>query len=250
MYGCRFRARRHSCPGPTSTECRLSWTKPPNSCVSAKSGSVGGQRQQRRHLGLEYTEQPALPLPATAEFWVMKHRSCPESSQPGKKLIHPDDKPMVMKALNEHLQNEKPFRCELRLKTKRGDWLWMLGRGEAVRDKKSGIATRMAGSYTDISEQKATNWRLSRRRTRQVTLQSITDAVVTTDNQAISTTLNPRPSCSLDCPTFPLRAAAARCVQADRCSAESHRGRCHNQSAAAGQDNQIQRPYTVAQCRR
>lgn len=110
-----------------------------------------------------------------------------------EKLIHPDDKPMVMKALNEHLQNEKPFRCELRLKTKRGDWLWMLGRGEAVRDKKSGIATRMAGSYTDISEQKATQLALEQEKERaQVTLQSITDAVVTTDNQGNIDYLNPQ----------------------------------------------------------
>ena len=110
-----------------------------------------------------------------------------------EKLIHPEDKPYVMNALDEHIENCKPFRCELRLKTKSGEWLWMLGRGEAVRDKKTGIATRMAGSYTDISEQKATQLALEQEKERaQVTLQSITDAVVTTDNQGNIDYLNPQ----------------------------------------------------------
>ncbi|MCP3866717.1 MAG: PAS domain-containing protein [Gammaproteobacteria bacterium] len=67
------------------------------------------------------------------------------------RLIHPNDRVRVMKAIKDHVDYSKPYRCEHRLKTRRGDWLWMLGRGEAVRDK-SGAAIRMAGSYTDISE--------------------------------------------------------------------------------------------------
>ncbi|MCB1881102.1 MAG: EAL domain-containing protein [Gammaproteobacteria bacterium] len=118
-----------------------------------------------------------------------------------EKLIHPDDKPFVLKALDEHIQKGKPFRCELRLKTKRGEWLWMLGRGEAVRDKKTGVATRMAGSYTDISEQKATQLALEQEKERaQVTLRSITDAVVTTDNQGNIDYLNPRAELLLGIP--------------------------------------------------
>lgn len=118
-----------------------------------------------------------------------------------ERLIHPEDKPSLLQALDEHIKKGKPFYCEHRLKTKRGDWLWMLGRGQAVREKRSGIATRMAGSFTDISQQKAIQRALEREKERaQVTLQSITDAVVTTDNQGYIDYLNPRAELLLGLP--------------------------------------------------
>ncbi len=118
-----------------------------------------------------------------------------------EKLIHPEDKSRVLKAINDHIEHGTPFRCELRLKTKSGEWLWMLGRGEAVRDKKTKVATRMAGSYTDISDQKATLQALEQEKERaQVTLQSITDAVFTTDNQGNIDYLNPRAELLLGMP--------------------------------------------------
>jgi diguanylate cyclase (GGDEF)-like protein/PAS domain S-box-containing protein len=67
----------------------------------------------------------------------------------------------------------------------------MLGRGEAVRNS-AGVATRMAGSFSDISEQKATEIALARQTERsQVTLQSIADAVITTNNDGAIIYMNP-----------------------------------------------------------
>ncbi|MCB1763894.1 MAG: PAS domain-containing protein, partial [Gammaproteobacteria bacterium] len=38
-----------------------------------------------------------------------------------ERLIHPEDKPSLLQALDEHIKKGKPFYCEHRLKTKRGD---------------------------------------------------------------------------------------------------------------------------------
>lgn len=107
------------------------------------------------------------------------------------RLIHPNDRARVIDAVEDHIRKGKPFRCELRMKTKSGKWLWMLGRGRAVRGA-GGAATRMAGSFTDISEQKATERALGREKERvQVTLQSIADAVITTNNSGQIIYMNP-----------------------------------------------------------
>lgn len=108
-----------------------------------------------------------------------------------QRLVHPGDLPGVMQALDDHFTNGTPFRCELRVKTKSGTWLWTLGRGKAVRDAKR-VATRMAGSFSDISDQKATERALEREKERvQVTLQSIADAVITTNNGGKIIYMNP-----------------------------------------------------------
>ncbi len=109
-----------------------------------------------------------------------------------KRLIHPEDEPRVSRAIEHHFRKNKPFRCELRLKTKQGRWLWMLGRGEAVRDA-DGAPVRMAGSFTDITELKATERALALEKERaQVTLHSIADAVITTDDRGWIKYMNPQ----------------------------------------------------------
>jgi len=108
-----------------------------------------------------------------------------------QRLIHPDDRRSVLEALHKHMQNGDSFRCELRLQSKGGSWIWMLGRGTVVRDA-SGTATRMVGSFADVSEQKATELALAREKERlQVTLKSIADAVITTDIAGRVTYMNP-----------------------------------------------------------
>ena len=110
-----------------------------------------------------------------------RERDLPRMFTAWERLIHPDDRSSVSAAFEEHITHGKPFHCEFRFKTKSDDWLWMLGRGKAVRDAR-GTATRMAGSFSDISQQKATERALEREKERlQVTLQSIADSVIATN---------------------------------------------------------------------
>lgn len=68
--------------------------------------------------------------------------------------VHPDDRASLEASLQAHLSGQNPhFEAEFRLRHEGGEWVWMLGRGLAVRDE-SGRALRIAGSQTDISGRK------------------------------------------------------------------------------------------------
>jgi len=65
-------------------------------------------------------------------------------------LIHPDDKPVVQRAVDDHLQNDTPFRVDMRLRRKTGDYLWVNSRGQAELNDQ-GSPALMTGVITDIS---------------------------------------------------------------------------------------------------
>jgi two-component system, sensor histidine kinase and response regulator len=67
--------------------------------------------------------------------------------------LHPEDHPKIMTALHEHLQGRTPYDVEYRLRTRGGEWRWFRARGQVIWDA-SGRATRMAGSITDVTDQK------------------------------------------------------------------------------------------------
>jgi len=72
-----------------------------------------------------------------------------------KKLIHPDDKQKVSDCLRAHIKGETLFFVlEYRLKTKSGDYLWVLGRGKVVAYDNAGTPIRMIGTNVDITERK------------------------------------------------------------------------------------------------
>ena len=69
-------------------------------------------------------------------------------------LIHPDDKKYCEKELQKYIDGEIDlYSVEIRLKHKSGKYIWVLERGFAQRDE-NGKPVRVAGSITDISEQK------------------------------------------------------------------------------------------------
>jgi diguanylate cyclase (GGDEF)-like protein/PAS domain S-box-containing protein len=68
--------------------------------------------------------------------------------------VHPDDVAMLRADIDAHRHGATPsIEHEHRMRSKRGDYRWMLARGVAVRDA-GGDATRIAGSQTDITERK------------------------------------------------------------------------------------------------
>ncbi len=69
-------------------------------------------------------------------------------------LIHPADKAIVTEAVRAHLDENKPYDLEFRLRHKNGEYRWVHSRGKALRDA-NGRPIRMLGSMTDISERKA-----------------------------------------------------------------------------------------------
>lgn len=71
-----------------------------------------------------------------------------------KRLLHPNDLDKSVDALQAYLNKIIPEYCiEFRLRCKDGNYKWILSRGQALWDEQ-GVAIRMAGSHTDISERK------------------------------------------------------------------------------------------------
>ncbi len=71
-------------------------------------------------------------------------------------LVHPDDRSRLEQDEREVWAGRDHFALEFRLKTKSGDWKWILDRGKVVaRDPQSGLPLRIAGTHTDITARKA-----------------------------------------------------------------------------------------------
>ncbi|MFW5870721.1 MAG: SpoIIE family protein phosphatase, partial [Candidatus Sumerlaeota bacterium] len=72
-----------------------------------------------------------------------------------KNALHPNDIAQTVGALRLHLEGEsEKYESEHRLKTKSGDWIWVLDRGRIVERDSEGNAVRMAGTHLDITERK------------------------------------------------------------------------------------------------
>ena len=100
-----------------------------------------------------------------------------------QRLIHPEDQPWVMECLNAHLHDQTmPYRFDYRLLTQSGEWRWVANYGKVVGWDQAGQPTRMAGIHRDVHERKQMEQALfQEKELAQVTLQSIGDAVITTD---------------------------------------------------------------------
>ena len=69
-----------------------------------------------------------------------------------EKLFHPDDLEKSNQILESHLNGEIPqYEAELRLRHKNGDYVWVLARGTALRDK-AGRPYRIVGTTININE--------------------------------------------------------------------------------------------------
>jgi PAS domain S-box-containing protein len=70
-------------------------------------------------------------------------------------LIHPQDLPAMQDALSDYFKGyARFFSIEQRLRTKQGNYKWILTRGKVVDTKDYSKPTRMVGTYTDITERK------------------------------------------------------------------------------------------------
>lgn len=74
-----------------------------------------------------------------------------------ERLVHPDDMAYVIGVLNAHLQGKTPYyEAEHRLRTKSGDWIWVLDRGKVVSRDADGTPLRAVGTHVDITARKQT----------------------------------------------------------------------------------------------
>ena len=80
-------------------------------------------------------------LPATYATW--------------RSLLHPDDAGRAEQKIQDHIgQKVESYSAEFRMRTKQGDWKWILARGKVVERDSGGNPIRMVGTHTDIDERK------------------------------------------------------------------------------------------------
>ena len=82
-------------------------------------------------------------LPASYDTWA--------------ELLHPDEKETAQKKILEHIERKtETFEEEFRLRTKDGNWKWILSRGKVVERNEKGEPVRMTGTHVDITDRKHT----------------------------------------------------------------------------------------------
>ncbi|MRR58366.1 MAG: response regulator [Deltaproteobacteria bacterium] len=73
----------------------------------------------------------------------------------GIELIHPEDAPAVRAMITEHLAGSlRHYSIEYRMRTRSGEWKWLLDRGKVVEWNELGNPLRMTGTTTDVSDRK------------------------------------------------------------------------------------------------
>ncbi|MGI9343835.1 MAG: EAL domain-containing protein, partial [Gammaproteobacteria bacterium] len=109
-----------------------------------------------------------------------------------QKLVHQDDLAKVQMRLREHLAGKTDiFESTHRMRRRDGEWRWVQCRAKGLTDEK-GRLRRLIGVETDITEQKIYEEALfHEKESAQITLQSIGDGVVTTDEDCNIEYMNP-----------------------------------------------------------
>ncbi|MDR3566036.1 MAG: PAS domain S-box protein [Negativicutes bacterium] len=101
-----------------------------------------------RMLGFEPNE-----FPMTGQAWLEK--------------VHPDDRARALKQNQDCIDTQiSIFKVEFRMRSKSGEWRWILGRGAAVSRDDTGKALRMLGTHLDITERKLTEEALQKSESR------------------------------------------------------------------------------------
>lgn len=70
-------------------------------------------------------------------------------------LVHPDDRAKVQKAIDDHLSGHTPqYRCEFRLRSKGGAWVWYANYGRIMDGQSSTPGRRLIGVTFNIDDRK------------------------------------------------------------------------------------------------
>jgi PAS domain S-box-containing protein len=73
-----------------------------------------------------------------------------------RERLHPDDRPSVSQRLDDYLSGRLPsYRVEYRLRTRDGQWKWILSLGQIEQRSADGTPLRMLGTHTDIDALKS-----------------------------------------------------------------------------------------------
>jgi PAS domain S-box-containing protein len=100
-----------------------------------------------------------------------------ENNAAWRDRMHPDDRLPVYRAYQDYIDGKRAvYRAEFRLRTKSGEWRWILSLGRLITRDESGKPLRLIGTHTDITERKRLEeerWALEAKLRQQQKLESI-----------------------------------------------------------------------------
>lgn len=90
------------------------------------------------------------------DWWISKLGYSPNEIEPSfsfwQNLVHPDDLPRVLNNLDDHLKGKtQSFETECRLRTKSGNWVWVMAKGRVIMRDMDGQPLRICGTNLDIT---------------------------------------------------------------------------------------------------
>jgi diguanylate cyclase (GGDEF)-like protein/PAS domain S-box-containing protein len=79
----------------------------------------------------------------------------PSTVDTWKQFTHPDDLAKCEKLLEKHFRGETDqYKAEIRMKHKKGHWIWVLSQGKLISRTENGKPLKMFGTHLDITERK------------------------------------------------------------------------------------------------
>lgn len=129
---------------------------------------------------------------STAEIFPFSAHPLPRNRQELCRFIHPEDQRPLQEAVRQALRRGDPLSMEVRLQPPgKQEVHWILIRGRS-HQAKPGLTRRMVGVVTDITDRRRAEVELRREKERaQVTLGSIGDGVLRTDERGRIDYMNP-----------------------------------------------------------
>jgi len=124
----------------------------------------------------EILRNPHEGQPIAAQAWIRDN-------------IHPDDMPAVRQRIDEHSAGlTDTLESEHRLRSSRGDWVWVLARARIVERDEHGAPLRMCGTARNIMATRAAD---REHRIAQEVIRSMTEALTVTDLEFRFVSVNP-----------------------------------------------------------
>lgn len=107
-------------------------------------------------------------------------------------MVHPDDRELNYAKFEEHLQGaSETYEIEYRIKTKSGQYKWVLERGKILEKTSDNLAKRVIGIHTDIDIRKESEENLKKEKNFVSNLMKISPVgIITTNEQATITYAN------------------------------------------------------------
>jgi len=86
----------------------------------------------------------------------------PMAFETWKKLCHPEDFSEALRCIQEVVASNgaKSYHAEFRMRTRDGQWKWILGRGDVIERDSEGKPLLLSGTHTDMTERRLAEERL------------------------------------------------------------------------------------------